>query len=84
MLCRTLPPEAGASLSGIQTVGLPRPSPGWVSCSGFMAEGSQRQASLGLAWVGGDSKQRSAGRVLTDLKGSGPACDRPHGLFYYL
>lgn len=65
------PSEAGPSL----TVGLPHPSPGWVSCSGLMAEGSQQQASLGLAWVGDASEQRSAGRVLMDLKGSGPACD---------
>ena len=60
MLCRTLPPEARASLSGIQTAGLPRPSPGWVSCSGLMAEGSQRQASLGLlGWASG-APQRPA------------------------
>lgn len=26
MLCRALPPEAGASLSSVQTAGLPRPS----------------------------------------------------------
>lgn len=49
-----------------------------------MTEGSQQQASLGLAWVGEASEQRSAGRVLMDLKGSGPVCDQPHSLFYYL
>ena len=73
VLRRALPPEAGPSL----TVGLPHPSPGWVSCSGLMAEGSQQQASLGLARVEDAPEQRSAGRVPMDLKGSGPACDRP-------